>query len=95
MNRTAKPRRRGVEAGGDGSSGTASGVGAGPVPELLDIETLAQRLNDSVRHVRRLVAERRIPYLKVGHFIRFDPREVNDWLAEHRVRGRSDMKRWH
>jgi hypothetical protein len=42
----------------------------------------------------RLVAERRIPYLKVGHFIRFDPREVNDWLAEHRVRGRSDMKRW-
>ena len=34
------------------------------VPELIDIETLANRLGDSVRHVRRLVAERRIPYLK-------------------------------
>ena len=50
------------------------------VPELIDIETLANRLSDSVRHVRRLVAERRIPYLKVGHFVRFDPAEIVQWL---------------
>jgi excisionase family DNA binding protein len=50
------------------------------VPELIDIETLANRLGDSVRHVRRLVAERRIPYLKVGHFVRFDPAEIVQWL---------------
>ena len=50
------------------------------VPELIDIETLANRLGDSVRHVRRLVAERRIPYLKVGHFVRFDPAEIVRWL---------------
>jgi transcriptional regulator GlxA family with amidase domain len=34
------------------------------VPEPIDIETLANRLGDSVRHLRRLVAERRIPYLR-------------------------------
>jgi hypothetical protein len=33
-----------------------------------------------VRHVRRLVAERRIPYLKWGHLVRFDPVEIAAWL---------------
>ena len=50
------------------------------VPELIDIETLAHLLGDSVRHVRRLVAEHRVPYLKVGHFVRFDPAEIVAWL---------------
>lgn len=54
------------------------------VPELIDIETLATKLDDSVRHIRRLVAEGRIPYLKVGHFIRFDPTEVVAWLERAR-----------
>jgi excisionase family DNA binding protein len=63
------------------------------VPELIDIETLARQLGDSVRHVRRLVAERRIPYLKVGHFVRFDPDEIVAWLDAQRVgaRGRLDV----
>jgi len=39
----------------------------------------------SVRHVRRLVSERRIPYLKVGRFVRFDPAELATWLDERRV----------
>jgi excisionase family DNA binding protein len=55
------------------------------IPVLIDIETLATRLGDSTRHVRRLVAERRIPYIKVGHFVRFDPAEVNQWLLDQRV----------
>ena len=35
------------------------------LPQLLTIDQLAEQLNVSVRHVRRLVAERRVPYLKV------------------------------
>ncbi|MGH9104784.1 MAG: helix-turn-helix domain-containing protein, partial [Acidimicrobiales bacterium] len=50
------------------------------IPELMDMEILAERLGDSVRHIRRLVAERRIPYLKVGRLIRFDPAEIVEWL---------------
>ena len=34
----------------------------------------------SIRHIRRLVAERRVPYLKVGWLVRFDPTEITAWL---------------
>jgi excisionase family DNA binding protein len=47
---------------------------------LLDIDGVAEQLAVTPRHIRRLVAERRIPYLKVGRFIRFDPAEVESWL---------------
>jgi excisionase family DNA binding protein len=51
---------------------------------LLDIEGVAARLGVTVRHVRRLVADRRIPYLKWGHLLRFDPAEIEAWLDEAR-----------
>ena len=47
---------------------------------LLDLPAVAERLGVNQRHVRRLVAERRIPYLKWGHLLRFDPAEVEAWL---------------
>jgi excisionase family DNA binding protein len=50
------------------------------VPELLDQHHLAERLQITERHVRRLVAERRIPFVKVGRFVRFDPVAVAAWL---------------
>ncbi|MCP3861170.1 MAG: helix-turn-helix domain-containing protein, partial [Phycisphaeraceae bacterium] len=37
------------------------------------------------RFIRRLVAERRIPFLKIGKFIRFDPAEIEPWLDSQRV----------
>ncbi len=55
-------------------------------PRLLDITTLAERLGVNTRHVRRLVAERRIPYIKWGHLIRFDPVEVSQWIDAYRQR---------
>ncbi len=33
-------------------------------PRLLDITTLAEHLGVNARHIRRLVAERRIPFIK-------------------------------
>ena len=47
---------------------------------LIDIEAVAARLGVQIRHVRRLVYERRIPYLKWGHLLRFDPAEIERWL---------------
>lgn len=52
---------------------------------LLDIPTLAARLAVSERFIRRLVHERRIPYFKVGHFVRFDPADVEQMLVASRV----------
>jgi excisionase family DNA binding protein len=51
-----------------------------PLPQLLTIDNIAEQLGTTVRHLRRLVAERRIPYLKVGWFVRFDPDEIARWL---------------
>ena len=56
------------------------------VLELLDVAGTAARLGVTVRFVRRLVAEERIPYIKVGKFIRFDPAEIERWIDERRVR---------
>jgi excisionase family DNA binding protein len=47
---------------------------------LIDIDEVSQRLGVSTRYVRRLVAERRIAYLKIGHLLRFDANVVDDWL---------------
>lgn len=53
--------------------------------QLLDSEALAKRLNVTPRFVRRLVAERRIPFLKVGRSVRFDPTDVDAWLEQAKV----------
>ena len=48
---------------------------------LIDIDEVAGRLGVSTRYVRRLVAERRIVYVKVGRLVRFDADVVDAWLA--------------
>lgn len=53
--------------------------------QLLDITELAGQLSVSPRFVRRLVTERRIPYRKVGKFVRFDAAEVAAWVADRRM----------
>jgi excisionase family DNA binding protein len=41
---------------------------------------VAERLGVTVRHVRRLVAEQRIPFIKWGRPLRFDPAEIERWI---------------
>ena len=55
------------------------------LPKLLDIGGVAEHLGVTERHVRRLVAERRIPFVKWGHLVRFDPGEIASWLDSVRV----------
>lgn len=61
------------------------GTGRRARPPLMDIEAVARRLAVGVRHVRRLVTERRIPYHKWGHLLRFDPDEIEAWIEASRV----------
>lgn len=49
---------------------------------LIDVPALAVELGVTERFVRRLVAEDRVPFLKVGKFVRFDPREIEKWVDE-------------
>jgi excisionase family DNA binding protein len=55
------------------------------LPVLLDLDGVAEHLGVTPRHVRRLVAERRIPFVKWGHLLRFDPVEIAEWLDGHRI----------
>jgi excisionase family DNA binding protein len=58
----------------------------GPLlPNLVDIQTVARSLGISMRQVRRFVAEKQIPFVRVGHLIRFDPEDVNDWVDARRA----------
>jgi excisionase family DNA binding protein len=52
---------------------------------LLDISQAAERLSVSQSFVRRLVLERRVPYFKVGKYIRFESTDLDDRLAARRV----------
>ena len=56
---------------------------------LLTINEVATRLGVTPRFVRRLVAERRIVFHRIGKFIRFDPVEVDALIDEGRVERRA------
>ncbi len=79
---THQSRGRGVVAAPRGGSPTMNGktAGSSTQTELVDIEWVARRLGVKVRHVRRLVGERRIPFVKWGHLLRFDPIEIEAWI---------------
>jgi excisionase family DNA binding protein len=57
-------------------------------PGLLDIAGAAERLGTPQRFVRRLVDQRRIAFYKVGKYVRFDPGDIDRWLAAQRVEAR-------
>jgi excisionase family DNA binding protein len=61
--------------------GSKRSGGSIQLPRLVDISEIAEHLGVTVRHVRQLVAERRIPYVKWGKLLRFDPDEISNWLA--------------
>ena len=65
--------------GKDQHTGTGD-EGIGKLPRLLTIGEVAEYLGVTERHVRRLVAERRIPFVKWGHLLRFDPDEIAAWI---------------
>jgi excisionase family DNA binding protein len=53
--------------------------------ELLTVEDVADMLSVAPRYVRRLTAERRLPYIKWGRYIRFDPKAIEVWVRDHEV----------
>jgi len=55
-------------------------------PALLDVTAVAEYLGVGTRHIRRLVLERRIPFIKWGHLVRFDPGEIREWVDRCRQR---------
>ena len=51
---------------------------------LLAVTQVAELLNVRPRHIYRLVSERRIPYIKLGKLLRFEPAVITDWIQASR-----------
>lgn len=58
-----------------------------PSPKLVDAHGLLEALFDepsrpSLRWLRQMQAQRKIPYVKIGHLVRFDVEKVRQALDE-------------
>ncbi len=49
--------------------------------ELVNVPTLAARLGVSPSTIYQWVCARRIPYLKVGRRVMFNPQSIDTWLT--------------
>ncbi len=52
---------------------------------LLDVEGAAEYLSVTPRFMRRLVAERRLPFVKLGRHLRFDPADLDRFINAGRI----------
>lgn len=52
---------------------------------LLTVEQASERLGTSTRFVRRLIAERRISFVKLGRHVRIDTTDIDAFVAAGRV----------
>ena len=52
---------------------------------LLTVEAAAERMSTSVRFIRRLIAERRIEFVKVGRHVRISESALADFIDAGRV----------
>ena len=62
---------------------------SGQVERLLTVDEAAERLGTSARFIRRLIAERRIAYTKLGRHVRIAGRDLDAFVASGRVEPRS------
>ena len=62
--------------------------------ELLTIEQAADRISMSVRYVRRLIAERRIVFYRLGRSVRIAPADLTALIASGRVERITSASVW-
>ena len=55
---------------------------------LLTVDEAAERLGTSARFIRRLIAERRIAYTKLGRHVRIAAGDLDAYVATGRVEAR-------
>jgi len=67
---------------------------AGHAGDLLTVEQTADRINMSARYVRRLIAERRIVFYRLGRSVRIDPVDVTALIESGRVERITSASVW-
>jgi excisionase family DNA binding protein len=62
--------------------------------DLLTVGEAAERMHMSVRFVRRLVAERRIAFHRMGRSVRLTPADVDAFIEANRVEPMDESAVW-
>ena len=78
----AKIRPRSVSATGQVPNGGAWQAGAA---RLLTVDAAAERMSTSPRFIRRLIAERRIEFVKIGRHVRISESVLAEFIEAGRV----------
>lgn len=68
-----------------GSQQQPSTESASGLPTLVDIVAVSRSFGISTRQVRRFVANGQIPFVRVGHLVRFDLNALKDWIDARRA----------
>lgn len=61
---------------------------------FLKVPEAAKYLNTSDRFIRRLIAERRVPFHKLGSHVRIAVQDLDNYLAANRVEPKSVSTTW-
>ena len=57
-----------------------------PLKELwMTPEELEKELGITISAQTRMRAERKIPFYKIGKFIKYNKQEINEWILSHKV----------
>ena len=62
--------------------------------QLLNYQEVAELLGVTERHIRHLVSQRRIPFVRWGRVIRFDPQQINSWVKLASVEPRDEPSQY-
>jgi len=62
--------------------------------ELLTVEQAADRIRMSARYVRRLIAERRIVFYRLGRSVRIDPADLTAFVTSGRIEPITETTLW-
>ena len=62
--------------------------------QLLTVEEAAERMSTKPRFIRRLIAERRIEYVKLGHHVRISESALAAFIAARRVQPMTPPDVW-
>jgi excisionase family DNA binding protein len=66
----------------------------GQSDQLLTVEAAAERMSTSARFIRRLIAERRIEFVKVGRHVRISEAALAEFIDAGRIEPMTAAKGW-
>ena len=52
--------------------------------QMCDLKTISEYLDLSIPYIRKLVRAKLIPHYRFGNRLKFDVKEINEWIETHR-----------